>query len=498
MVKNDKSSWTERFTKLFKRDKTSNSSGLKRSDQTKQTIDSQTYNRSESIVERLVKNENCKTVEIGWYKSMDLTDHTGIVLEIDKKNQWAIDFDLPKRHQQVDLSAISENGSVTIRKYDKANSSFQNALIVLNRNDLTKFVEYCISDEVSQSKQQNCWTFVFQTIEHLRNKISQDTMSSFSEKLSEIISFNEQEHVRKIQKELQNEACNWSEIGFYQRHDFDFGLVIQINENNTLAIDYVTGQDLNKEASSCSANYDTSGIESVAYSAKITSYNNPNSRFVSTFTKLNATDLINFVDFCIRRNRSKNSWDFVYRSFQFLYDENKITEPELRHFSNQLVKTKANEHKYIKKIKAEMLRENCEEVEIGWYKSNDVMGHTGVVLSFDRNKVFVIDFDIFSDDAYEELSSAPDEEKVTMGSYNCSNVEFETALAKLNKNEVINFVVEFCLPYGKDNKEKQQNCWTFVLDAFQHLNSKGKVTQEKMKTFSSQLRKIIAINKKII
>ena len=153
-----------------------------------------------------------------------------------------------------------------------------------------------------------------------------------------------------------------SEIGFYHGHDFDFGLVIQISENKKLAINYVTSQDSNK-ASSSSANYDTS--EFTAYSAKITSYNSPNSRFVSRSTKLNGQDLIDFVDFCIGRNQFENSWDFVNKSFQFLWDENKITEKELRHFSNQLVKTKANELEYIKKILAEMLREHCEEVEIG-------------------------------------------------------------------------------------------------------------------------------------
>ena len=79
--------------------------------------------------------------------------------------------------------------------------------------------------------------------------------------------------------------------------------------------------------------------------------------------------------------------------------ECKITNSELKHFSNQLVKTKTTEHEYIKQIKAEMLREHCEEVEIGWYKSNDVMGHARVELSLNGNKVFVIDFDVFADDA---------------------------------------------------------------------------------------------------
>ena len=55
---------------------------------------------------------------------MDFINHTGIVLEISKKNKWAINFDLLKKHQQVDLSAISDNGLVTIRKHDKVNSSF--------------------------------------------------------------------------------------------------------------------------------------------------------------------------------------------------------------------------------------------------------------------------------------------------------------------------------------------------------------------------------------
>ena len=109
------------------------------------------------------------------------------------------------------------------------------------------------------------------------------------------------------------------------------------------------------------------------------------------------------MDFCICRNQSKNSWNFVNKSFQFLCVESKITNSELKHFSNQLVKTKANEHEYIKKIKAEMLREHCEEVEIGWYKSNDVIDYTRVELSLNGNKVFVIDFDVFADDAYEKL-----------------------------------------------------------------------------------------------
>ena len=43
--------------------------------------------------------------------------------------------------------------------------------------------------------------------------------------------------------------------------------MIQLNENNKSALDYVTGQDPNK-ASSSSANNDTSSIESVARLAK--------------------------------------------------------------------------------------------------------------------------------------------------------------------------------------------------------------------------------------
>ena len=228
------------------------------------------------------------------------------------------------------------------------------------------------------------------------------------------------------------------------------------------------------------ANYETSSIKSVAYLAK---------------TNLNKRNLIRFVNYCLRSNQSENSWIFVRKTFQFLCNKSKITKSELRKFSDQFDKIKANEHEYIRKIKTGMRRENCEEVEIGWYKSNDFMGYTGVVLSFNGNKIFVIDFDVFADDAQEELSSITEQEKVPMGCYNCSNVKFESTLAKLNKIDLINFVPEFCLPYGKSYQENQ-NCWTFVLDAFHYLNSEGKVIQERMKTFISQLRKLIAINKK--
>ena len=68
--------------------------------------------------------------------------------------------------------------------------------------------------------------------------------------------------------------------------------------------------------------------------------------------------------------------------------------------------------RYIKKIKAKMLGDHCEEVEIGWYKSNDVIGHTGVVVSLKGNKVFVINFDVVAEDSFiRELSSVTEKKK---------------------------------------------------------------------------------------
>ena len=62
-----------------------------------------------------MKIENCELVEFGLYKSTDVINHMGIILEIKGRNRWAIDFDLPKKHKQVDLSALLDNGSVTRR-----------------------------------------------------------------------------------------------------------------------------------------------------------------------------------------------------------------------------------------------------------------------------------------------------------------------------------------------------------------------------------------------
>ena len=137
---------------------------------------------------------------------MDFKDHTGIVLAENGKNKWAIDFNFQNKDKLDDFSGISDNELVTKRSYNEADSSFQSTLATLNKNDLTKFVDYCISDEASQLKYQNCWTFLDQTIQFLhrkgKTKISHYTMSPFSEKLNKIISFNYLEHIRKIKAEL--------------------------------------------------------------------------------------------------------------------------------------------------------------------------------------------------------------------------------------------------------------------------------------------------------
>ena len=127
-------------------------------------------------------------------------------------------------------------------------------MITLNRNNLTEFVEYYISDEVSQSKKQYCWTFSASSYPTFAQQDFTRCNELLFKKFKQNYLFQPGRAHTENQEELQSEACNWSEIGFYQRHNFDFGLVTQINENNKLAIDYVTGQDPNKMSSSW-ANY---------------------------------------------------------------------------------------------------------------------------------------------------------------------------------------------------------------------------------------------------
>ena len=51
----------------------------------KQLRSSNLSDRAKKIVKRMMKKEKDKEVEVGWCKSIEVVDHTGIVLAMNKK-----------------------------------------------------------------------------------------------------------------------------------------------------------------------------------------------------------------------------------------------------------------------------------------------------------------------------------------------------------------------------------------------------------------------------
>ena len=114
-------------------------------------------------VKEELRNNHCTTADIGWYQITDLIEHTGIVILMNKKKTFRIDFG-PQKDDSTSAVIRTTRGSIDTGPYnDTSTNLYQGTLATLNKKELIKFVEYCLCYEVEHnynSKSLHCRNFV--------------------------------------------------------------------------------------------------------------------------------------------------------------------------------------------------------------------------------------------------------------------------------------------------------------------------------------------------
>ena len=62
------------------------------------------------------------------------------------------------------------------------------------------------------------------------DRVCDDVMKDSLSELDKVTNPKAEKYVRKINPEIQNENCEIAEVGFYQKHDFDVRLPINLTE----------------------------------------------------------------------------------------------------------------------------------------------------------------------------------------------------------------------------------------------------------------------------
>ena len=146
-------------------------------------------------------------------------------------------------------------------------------------------MEFCKSSE--EKNFTDSWTFVRTSICFLHNKLDKVCYNVMKDSLSEldkVIRKKMKKNVRKNNEEFQNENCEIAEVGFYQKYDFDIGLVTKFNGKNKLFIEFRSLVKSNQESSEAAI--------------KIRGYNGSEVRFQTFLAKLNKTESIELVETC--------------------------------------------------------------------------------------------------------------------------------------------------------------------------------------------------------
>jgi len=146
-----------------------------------------------------MRSEYCTQAGIGWYQSTNIIEHSGIVILINGKKKFIIDFETPEADR---ISAIfrTTRGLVTIGYYNDSNSHFRSTLATLNVVELIEFVKFCMSYEVEHNYNlttQNCRTFVRNAFQFLngQGKVLHDDMEGVSTKLDKVIKKDEKKKI---------------------------------------------------------------------------------------------------------------------------------------------------------------------------------------------------------------------------------------------------------------------------------------------------------------
>jgi len=383
-----------------------------------------------SKLKQELQKENCKEVEIGWYKSRDdITEHTGMVITMNGKRKWTIDFGAFLEKNDETEPPLIENGMITTSKYNHETSIFKSNLASMNANQLIDFVEFCINYEDNE-KSQNCWTFMIDGVTYLywMGFTSRDAWNGCLNQIKRIAEVNSKEYVKLFKQELQSSNCKEVDVGFYQRYDYEGGIVVTISANKKFAIDIGT-LDGGHEAKM--KNYYSGEYE------KIRDFDESSSRHEEVLSRLQTKELIEYVTKPLRdENLTHQNLLFFHRS-----------EPE-----------------FIKEVTKIMKNEKCTAADIGWYQTVcDIEG--GITISINA-KVLAMEFI---------------DNKVKFKSYNASDVCCESVLTTLNKKEVINFM-EFCMSYeGGIWSDPNCQCTAFISACIDSLFKKNKTYGDEKK-----------------
>ena len=442
-----------------------------------------------------MKKIKCEEAEIGWYRSRDaIIDQTGIVITMNGKNnemkRMAIDFALRSTDDMTMPSEVFVNNSVTLQTYDNSKSLFQSGFAKLSKKHLFKFVEVCMTYENKQTEpEKNCWTFVNDVTVHLPGEcVFQDRMTGFRKDLERIVRINKEKHTKCIKKELQNERCETVEIGFYQRKNYEVGIVMFLTPKRKLMINYDLPDDLQKSSKILSKSSNSSITIGV--------FNNSSGSNKCTLAKLNIKELVEFVDSCMMRFDASDweildPWKFLRKGIQYLHRKKIITSGDMDMLIDKLNNVKEKMPQYVKTVKEEMHKASRETADIGWYQSRNFPSHTGLVVLIDGQKKLTIDFKT-PNSLYIVARSSKG--LVTISDYRNSNSLYQRNLAQLKKHELIDFV-EFCMEKYEVERSyylDTENCGNFLRRTVATLREKGKISDTKIEIFAKDLDHIFA------
>jgi len=334
------------------------------------TLDQTTLRQVDTIIEinkteymkefkqQLIK-ENSETISVGIYQKDDYD--VGLFIKINTKNQWAVEFG--------DYGGNYKFSNILVRMQSNENFRHKPVVKELSKQNAIEFVEFCMSCGQNLKTSNN--SFVLDAIEFLHNNemITEEKKTEVSDKLLRIMS-DVPEYINKLKEEMLSENCEVMVLGWYRRDDLtdQVGLVILMNRKVKFTLDLIVSEDNSVHFPKIVAR-------------KIESYDTPTFCVMSTLAKFNKSELIKFLESykfaedsqteghnCRDNHNIQNSWNFVHGVIEFLHRKSMITREEEKTFLSQLKKLTVDEPKFIKEVKKEMRKENCESAEIGCYK----------------------------------------------------------------------------------------------------------------------------------
>ena len=172
----------------------------------------------------------------------------GIAVLMNGKIKFVIEYTYTE--DQGHFSPIIKHGPVTFGSDRGPTSPMISILTKLNVKDLIALMKFCKPSE--QKNFTNCWTFVRESICFLHSelgKVCYDVMKDSLSELDKVTNTKAEKYVTKIIPEFQIENCAIAEVGFYQKYDFEVGLLIKFDEKNKVFLEFRSLNKSNEESS---------------------------------------------------------------------------------------------------------------------------------------------------------------------------------------------------------------------------------------------------------